>query len=279
VRLILCFVRLLTIFYLLLLFLSPPSPQGAIDNANARNNDDDEKDGEEDEEDEEDEEEEDDEDEESTGTSALPSTLLNPFQYSAAAADVDQLVPQHPQYQQRQVVGETGRYGGGAYSVPRPSSGKDAMPNYSPTGSEDDATLQAAESALGVAAGTSGYRMAHDVAPSGKDAMPNYSPTGSEDDATLQAAKAVSENRSLEDQTQSKRLKYSAVAGVADGTSGHRMDHSLPSGLDAMANYSHTGSEDEEADLMKRPCLDRRPNWSKDEDNWTKRPCLDRLWV
>jgi hypothetical protein len=223
VRLILCFVRLLTIFYLLLLFLSPPSPQGAID---------DEKDGEEDEEDEE---EEDDEDEESTGTSALPSTLRNPFQYSAAAADVDQLVPQHPQYQQRQVVGETGRYGGGAYSVPRPSSGKDAMPNYSPTGSEDDATLQ--------------------------------------------AAKAVSENRSLEDQTQSKRLKYSAVAGVADGTSGHRMDHSLPSGLDAMANYSHTGSEDEEADLMKRPCLDRRPNWSKDEDNWTKRPCLDRLWV
>ena len=101
----------------------------------------------------------------------------------------------------------------------------------------------------------------------------------SEDNATLQAAKVVLENRSLEDRTQSKRLKYSAVAGVADGTSGHRMDHSLPSGLDAMANYSHTGSEDEEADLMKRPCLDRRPNWSKDEDNWTKRPCVDRLWV
>ena len=75
------------------------------------------------------------------------------------------------------------------------------------------------------------------------------------------------------------RLKYSAVAGVADGTSGYRMDHSLPSGLDAMATYSHTGSEDKEAGLMKRPCLDRRPNWSKDEDNWTKRPCVDRLWV
>ena len=158
--------------------------------------------------------------------------------------------------------------------MPRRPSGKDAMPN-----NKYKATIQTTESSSGVAAGTSGYRMAH-VAPSGKDAMmPNYSPTGSEDDATLQAAKAVSENRSLEDQTQSKRLKYSAVAGVADGTSGHRMDHSLPSGLDAMATYSHTGSEDEEADLMKRPCLDRRPNWSKDEDNWTKRPCVDRLWV
>jgi hypothetical protein len=65
------------------------------------------------------------------------------------------------------------------------------------------ATIQAAESALGFADGTSGYRMAHFVS-SEKDAMPNYSPTGSEEDATLQAAKAALEDRSLEDRDEGR---------------------------------------------------------------------------
>lgn len=92
--------------------------------------------------------------------------------------------------------------------MPRRPSGKDAMPN-----NKYKATIQTTESSSGVAAGTSGYRMAH-VAPSGKDAMmPNYSPTGSEDDAMLQAAKAVSENRSLEDRTQSEAKVFCCSGG------------------------------------------------------------------